>query len=186
MHAKLVRYSVPPETLPDPPEWPGDHPAWGHPNVSVVDPTWTEVEAAVRRLDARRFCWLHLWPTTDERVIDVNPGTSEFVGVYGGGGAYVCHISFADGRDANLHFPGQPRRKRVVLPDPWGFADGAYSEAAFRVCRDVELVVRAVRYYCDMGGLDPSLAWDVLRDNAIFINRPPKPAEPSAAPDPAT
>ena len=70
-----------------------------------------------------------------------------------------------------------------MLPDPWGFADGAFSEVAFRVCRDVEVVVQAVRHYCQAGGLDPSLQWEVLRDDPIRSDLQPKPAEQGAAAD---
>jgi hypothetical protein len=43
------------------------------------------------------------------------------------------------------------------------FVDGAGSEDAYRICRDLELVVRAVRYYAEPGGLDPALNWEILR-----------------------
>jgi hypothetical protein len=185
MHAKLLRYGVAPELPPDPPQWPpAEHPAWADPPVSVVDPSWPVVEDAIRRLDALRYRWLHLWPTTDERVIDVNPGTSEFVSVYGGTGAYVTRISFADGRDAELHFPERSQREVVVLPDPWGFADGAFTESEFRVCRDVELVVRAVRYYCRTGALHPSITWNVYQDHTDTVRQPGQAEPPSEDPPP--
>jgi hypothetical protein len=98
-------------------------------------------------------------------------------------GAYVAHTSFADGRDAYLHFPGRSRREVVVLSDPRGFADGAVSEVVFRVCQDVEVVVQAVRHYCKTGGLDPSLQWEVLRDDPSCIDLQPKHAEPGAPAD---
>jgi hypothetical protein len=40
--------------------------------------------------------------------------------------------------------------------------DGAWTEAACRVCRDVEMVVQAVRHYAEHGGLNPSLSWETL------------------------
>jgi hypothetical protein len=41
--------------------------------------------------------------------------------------------------------------------------DGAWSELAYRLSQDVEVVVRAVRYYTEQGGLGPSLNWEILR-----------------------
>jgi hypothetical protein len=163
MRVKVLKYSVAPDTLPDPPARAGDHPAFSGPQVEVAAPSWPDVEAAVRRLDGRRYPGLILWPTADPAGHDPDPGSHEFVSVYGGAGVYSVRVSFDDGREAYLHFPDRPNRPMVVLPDPWGFADGAATEDAPRVCQDVEVVVRAVRHYCVAGGLDSSLQWEVLR-----------------------
>src|SRR5262249_25965043 len=145
----------------------GEHPAWDDPATAVPDPTWDEIERAVRRLDGRRYRWLQLWPTADPADHDPNPGSREYVEGVGGAGAYLLRVPCADGRYASLHFPEWPDRDVVVLPDPsgFGFVDLMWSESARRVCRDVEVVVRAVRHYCETGGLDPSLVWHVHRDN---------------------
>jgi hypothetical protein len=161
MHAKFLKYGVAPITAPRTSSG-GEHPAWDDPMQSVPSPAWSDIEAAIRRLDARRFRHLQLWPSTDERTHDPNPGSHEFLTVIGGNGVYILSISFADGRQCFPHIAGWPGREVIVLPDEWGFVDGAWSEVAYRVCRDVELVVRAVRYYAEQGGLDPALNWETL------------------------
>jgi hypothetical protein len=128
----------------------------------VPDPAWPDIEAAIRRLDGRRYRHLQLWPTADEREHDPNPGEHEFLTVIGGSGVYLVTISFADGSQHFLHFPEVRGREVIVLPDPQGFVDGSWTEEASRVCRDVEVVVRAVRHYAEQGGLDPSLSWETL------------------------
>ena len=182
MRVKVLHYAVAPDTPPDRFAG-GEHPAWDDPATVVPDPTWDDIESAIRRLDGWRYRWLHLWPTADPADHDPNPGSHEYVQVIGGNGIYLLRVSFADGRDCCLHFPDWPDRDVVVLRDAWGFVDRMWAESARRVCRDVEEVVQAVRRYCDTGGLDPSLVWDVHRDDTIHTTWSPKPAEPGAAPD---
>ena len=161
MHAKVLKYSVAPASSHSPPRG-GEHPAWSDPVQTVPDPAWPDVEAAVRRLDGRRYRHLELWPTADASKHDPNPGEHEFLTVIGGDRAYVVTVSFENGREHFLHFPERPRRDVIVLPDASGFVDGAWTESACRVCQDVEVVVRAVRHYAEQGGLEPSLSWETL------------------------
>jgi hypothetical protein len=129
---------------------------------SVPHLAWSEIEAAIRRLDGHRYRHLQLWPSADQSLHDPNPGEHEFLTVIGGGGVYVVRISFADGRECFLHFPEWPLDEVIVLPDPAGFVRGAWTEVAYRVCRDIEVVIRAVRHYAEQGGLDPALDWQTL------------------------
>jgi hypothetical protein len=158
MHAKVLKYSVAPDGPPI--SRIGEHPAWDDPEQIVQDPTWPDIETAIRRLDGYRYRRLLLWPSADEREQDTNPGEHEFTSVIGGSGVYLVRVSYADGREHFLHFPEWPDRVVIVLPDAWGFVDGVFAEAAFRVCRDVEVVLRAVKYYAYHGRLDPSLNWE--------------------------
>jgi len=180
IRVKVLKYAVAPDTPPPARVLGGEHPAWEDPATTVPSPSWNEIEAAVRRLDGRRYRWLQLWPTADPADHDPDPGSHEHVEVVGGAGVYLLRVSFADGRDAHLDFPEWPHRDVMVLPDPsgFGFVDGMWSESARRVCREVEVVLRAVRHYCDTGELNPSLVWDVQRDNTIHIRWQPKHAEP--------
>lgn len=161
MHAKFLKYGVAP-VAPPPRVGGGEHPAWDDPVQSVPDPNWSDIEAAIRRLDGRRYRHLQLWPSTDQRTHDPNPGAHEFLSVIGGSGAYALSVSFPDGRQCFPHFADWPAREVIVLPDELGFVDGAWTEVAYRVCREVEVVVRAVRYYAELGGLDPAVHWDTL------------------------
>jgi hypothetical protein len=160
MRVKVLEYAVAPDKPPDPAVVSGEHPAWEDPVTRIPDPTWDDVEVAIRRLDGLRYRWLHLWPTIDPADHDPDPGSHEYVEVIGGGGIYVLRVSFDDGRDHCLGFSEWPDRDVVILPDAWGFVDGLWAESARRVCRDVEVVVRAVKYYAQNGGLDPSLNWE--------------------------
>ena len=160
MHAKFLKYSV----APDPPRSGGtaEHPAWDDPMQSVPQPAWSDIESAIRRLDGRRYRHLLLWPTDDESQHDPNPGSHDFLTVIGGNWAYVVNVSFTDGSESFLRVVGPPNREVIVLPDPDDFVDGAWTEAACRVCRDVDTVVQAVRYYAERGSLDPTLSWETL------------------------
>jgi hypothetical protein len=159
MRVKVHEYAVAPDTQPGPAVH-GEHPAWQDPVTQVPNPTGDDVEAAIRRLDGQRYRWLHLWPTADPADHDPDPGSHEYVEVIGGSGTYLLRVSFDDGRDHCLYFPEWPDRDVVVLPDAWGFVDGMWAESARRICRDVEVVVRVVRYYTENGGLEPSLNWE--------------------------
>jgi hypothetical protein len=180
MRVKLLKYAVAPDA-PPPLLVRGEHPAWDDPATVVPSPTWDEVESAVRRLDGLRYRWLFLWPTTDPADHDPSPGSREYMEIIGGNGIYNLRVSFDDGRFGSLHFPEWPDRDVVVLPDPsgFGFVDGVWAESARRVCRDVEVVLRAARHYYDTGSLDQSLPWQVRRDNTIHIPWKPEQGEPS-------
>lgn len=159
MHAKFLKYSV----APDPPRSGGtaEHPAWDDPMQPVPQPAWPDIESAIRQLDGRRYRHLQLWPTDDESQHNANPGSHDFLTVIGGNGVYVVSVSFTDGSEWLLRVTG-PNRQVIVLPDPDDFVDGAWTEVAYRVCRDVKVVLQAVRYYAERGGLDPTLNWETL------------------------
>jgi hypothetical protein len=128
----------------------------------VPHPAWSDIESAIRRLDGRRYRHLQLWPTDDESQHDPNPGSHDFLTVIGGNGVYVVSVSFTDGSESFLRVAGPRNGEVIVLPDPDGFVDGTWTEAACRVCRDVETVVQAVRHHAERGGLDPTLSWETL------------------------
>src|SRR5262245_50614898 len=119
MQVKVLEYAVAPDA-PLARVVGGEHPAWDDPVTRIPDPTWDDVEEAVRRLDGLRYRWLHLWPTADPAYHDPNPGSHEYVEIVGGNGTYLLRVSFDDGRFASLHFPEWPDRDVVVLPDASG------------------------------------------------------------------
>jgi hypothetical protein len=120
------------------------------------------MESALRRLDRHRYRHLQLWPTDDPSRHDANPGSRDFLAVIGGNGAYFVNVSSSDGSESFLWFAAPPNREVIVLPGTDGFLDGAWTAPASRVCRDVEIVIQAVRHYAEHGGLDPSLNWERL------------------------
>lgn len=114
----------------------------------ITDPTWGDIEAAIRRLDRDRFpfVWLFREACAEEDALyDCS--------VLGGEGAYAVDCR-TDGMW--YRYRGAPDAGgEVVL---WR-SDQGYTAATRGVCRDIETVLRAVRYFCAQGRPDPRLTW---------------------------
>ena len=117
-------------------------------------PTWSQIEAAIRRLDRFCFPFLFLWPTEDENKHFVD-GDCEVFEVMGGEGVYWLAGS-SDG-----YF-----QRRFVNPDGgdedvmvWT-SDQGFGDAERHICRDIEVAVQSARYYAKTGGFDPSVLWE--------------------------
>ena len=39
-------------------------------------------------------------------------------------------------------------------------SDQGFGDAERHICRDIEVAVRAARYYAETGGFDPSVLWE--------------------------
>lgn len=129
---------------------PGEH--WRA--VKVPGPTWADIEAAIRRLDRHRFPFLFLWPSADEAEHEVS-GDYDAFEVMGGQGVWWLAGTFGGYFQRRLDFPGRGGQEVPVWTSDQGFAD-----ADRHICRDVEAVVRAARYFAEHGGFDPSLPWE--------------------------
>jgi hypothetical protein len=114
----------------------------------VPDPTWEQVEEAVRRLDR------HLYPFVilrlDEEVVN-----DQQLEIMGGRGAYWVAGTIGDYYQRRLHDPNRGQERVRVWTSDQGFA-----ESAMYLCSDVEVVLRAARYFCEHGDLDPGLPWE--------------------------
>lgn len=127
---------------------------WGWKSERGWHPAWAAIEASVRRLD--RFCYpfVHLW-ATEEEDRQVNDGTSEVLDVMGGEGVWWLGGSFGGYYQRRLDEPERGEAEVAVWTSDQGFAD-----AERHICRDLDVVLRAVRYYVETSGFDPSLRWD--------------------------
>jgi hypothetical protein len=145
----------------DPPDinWHGEGPADEDRRDGILAPNWIDIKRAIRRLDARRYRSLVLWPSADKRE-HWTTGDFGFLSVIGGDGLYVVTGCTGGHPPRHLYFPEWPDRDVIVLPGPWGYRDAAWADSARRVCRDVQMVLQAARYYAEHTDLDPSLPWD--------------------------
>ena len=142
MHVKVL------ETIEYPPR------AGGWRSTKTPEPTWAEVESAIRRLDRDRFPIVFLWPTTDESAHEVTE-ENELFQVVGGDGAYWLAVT-ADGYfERRLDDPEQGDEEVEV----WE-SDQGYVTEARHVCTDVDAVLRAARHYAERGGFAPGLPWE--------------------------
>jgi hypothetical protein len=129
---------------------PGEH--WRA--VKAPAPSWADIEAAVRQLDRHRFPFLFLWPSADEAEHELS-GDYDAFEVMGGHGSWWLAGTFGGYFQRRLDYPERGEQEVAVWTSDQGFAD-----AERHICRDIEAVLRAVRYYADHGGFDPSLAWE--------------------------
>jgi hypothetical protein len=130
----------------------------------TTDPTWSDVEAAVRRLDRAAYPFLRLYLPRPER--ESAPWVLE---VIGGGGEYG--LSAADARWRERWWfrdPGRPGGPKLI--DIWVTDQGAAFEET-DLCNDLAVVLRVCKCFAQEGKLDPAVVWEE------------RPAEPNVAPD---
>ena len=125
-----------------------------HRTSKTVHPAWGEIEAAIRRLDRFRFPFLFLWPTEDAKKHFVD-GYCEVFEVMGGEGVYWDAGSF-DGYFQRRYLNPEGGKKDITV---WT-SDQGFGAAEKHICRDIEVVLRAARYYAEHGGFDPSVSWE--------------------------
>lgn len=129
---------------------PGEH--WRI--FKMPDPSWADIEAAIRRLDRHQFPSLILWPSADETTHELS-GDYDAFEVMGGAGVWWLAGTFNGYYQRRLDFPGKGEQEVQLWTSDQGFAD-----AERHVCRDLEAILRAVRYYAEFGEFDPSLPWE--------------------------
>jgi hypothetical protein len=141
MHVKCLEYVVYGPT------------GWGWKSHKIWNPSWDEIDHAIRRLD--RFCYpfAWLWATEDERKQTID-GTGELLEVVGGEGVYWLACSMDGYFQRRIDYPERGEAEVAVWTSDQGLSD-----AERHICRDLEAVIRAARYYCEHGGFDPSLQW---------------------------
>jgi hypothetical protein len=125
---------------------------WGWKCHKVPNPSWGEVEQAIRRLDRFEYPSVSLWATEDQSKHNYDEG--ELFEVMGGKGAYWLAGTFEGYFQRRLDYPEQGEAEVPVWTSDQGFAD-----AERHICHDIEAVIRAARYYYEQGGFDPSLKW---------------------------
>jgi hypothetical protein len=128
--------------------------AWDWKSHKIANPSWDEIEHAIRRLDCHEHPWLFLWATQDETKQNHNDG--ELLEIMGGKGSYWIAGTFDGYFQRRLDCPDKGEQEVAVWTSDQGFAD-----AERHICRDVELVLNAAKFYYNHGGFDPSLTWDM-------------------------
>jgi hypothetical protein len=119
-------------------------------NEIVSNPTWSQVEGAVRQLDNVRFNDLYLQP---------DAGNSEtYLCVGGGGGRYVLAGVLAGDRFPTLVDPRRPAEPAELLRV--GGQEGDYPA---NVVHDLDTTLEAVHAFWSSGSFDgPGLHWQEL------------------------
>jgi hypothetical protein len=139
MHVKCLSYIVYGPT------------GWGWKSHNVKNPQWDDVELAIHRLDCFEYPSVFLWPTEDNSKHNYD---GELFEVMGGNGVYWLAGTFEGYFQRRLDYPERGEAEVAVWTSDQGF-----TSVERHVCRDIEAVIRASRYYYDHGGFDPSLKW---------------------------
>jgi hypothetical protein len=127
---------------------------WGWQSERILNPTWADIERAIRRLDRFRYPFVHLWITEDESKQLIN-GSGEVMEVIGGDGAWWLAVSLNGSFQQRIDYPERGDQEVPVWTSDQGFAD-----AERHICRDLDVVLRAARHFAEHRELDPELQWD--------------------------
>lgn len=119
--------------------------------VVTNDPTWEQIEAAIRRLDRFRFPYVWLYP-----VADADPRDVPAFEVMGGKRAYVVCGNVGGYFQRRFLNPDAEDDEEVQV---WR-SDQGCEQPAKHVLRDLETVLRVTRHFCETGEYDPSIRWD--------------------------
>ena len=120
----------------------------GYQTQTIRNPTWDEVEAAIRALDHHRLPFVFIGLREECRG-------EECLSVLGGPKGYA--ITAADSESGWMQYcdPNHTGGEIAV----WTSDQGFYPRERF-VTYDVELVLHVARYYAERGQLDPSVQWE--------------------------
>jgi hypothetical protein len=110
------------------------------------NPTWREIEAAIRRLNGDT-CTLVILGIGDPPVPHMAIGGGE-------DGNYIVYITDDNEVFYKLVCPQAPSGKRTLV------AGGQLGNYELRMCVSLSDAVRAARTYAEQGKPEPSLAWE--------------------------
>jgi Lon protease-like protein len=119
----------------------------------VPNPTWDQIELALRRLDQFEYpyVWLLLGSGGDWGLME----KEGYLNILGGNGIFCV--------DGATPFDGRRRlsvsqHSRETTVDVWLSDQGFSTEERF-VCKDIETVIRVARHFSIQRRLDPSVEW---------------------------
>lgn len=115
---------------------------------TTAAPAWPAIEQAIRNLD--KFSLPFVWMCLSE-----TEGVEERLEIMGGGGDYWIAGNFDGFWQRRFVNPSGGDDRVMVWTSDQGFGDDERY-----ICHDVEVVVRAARYFFDHGHFDPSLTWE--------------------------
>jgi hypothetical protein len=116
-------------------------------DTDVLDPTWADIEAAVRKLDNEHFNDIHLHRDEDSECFWLSVG--------GGAGRYLITGSSSEG------FPTVVDQSRANLPDELLCVGGQNGYFPARWIQSLEVALRAARYFFDNGSFGGSVEWEI-------------------------
>lgn len=120
----------------------------GYEMYSVPDPTWGQVEAAIRALDHHRFPFIFIG-------LRGSCEGEDCLSVLGGPKGYA--ISAADSRGGWLYYCDPSHTGGAV---PVWTSDQGFRPSERYVTYDLGLLLRVARYYAERGQLDHSVQWE--------------------------
>ena len=119
----------------------------------LSNPTWDQIEIALRRLD--QFAYPYVWLLVGEAEDWGRMEQEGYLNIIGGNGTYcVDGATPLDGR-RRLSMSPHSRGRRVNV---WLSDQGFSSEERF-VCKDIETIIRLARHFSIHRRLDPGLEW---------------------------
>jgi hypothetical protein len=126
---------------------------WKWRDEQLPMPTWPQIEEAIRRLDKFHYPFLSLWPMLDQSLHELTD-EREWFNIIGGKGEYWFAATIG-GQWENRFMNAAGSNLQVEL---WT-SDQGFAAPEKEVCRDIDLVLRAARFYAEYGGYDPSISW---------------------------
>lgn len=124
--------------------------------VKIDEPTWAEIEAAIRQLDGLKHPILFLWANADP-ALQMMDEFSERLEVLGGAGVYWVAGTFQGYFQRQLLDPTAGLEDVELYPPS---IEQGFGAPARHITRDVAQVLEVSRYYADQGGFDPSASWE--------------------------
>ena len=121
-------------------------------NKSFLHPSWSEVEEAIRRLDANEYAGVGF---VLEGVYD-DGGGQPSLHITGGQGQYL--VSFSGGGGSSVEYVDPTRAGEEGLIAIVRRDQGVWAPAK-HVCTDVELVVAIARHVAETGRSYPGVTW---------------------------
>jgi hypothetical protein len=128
-----------------------DETGWNCRESQLSNPSWDQIESAVRRLDKFRFPFV--WFFLSDQVFEDDVPEFE---IMGGAGDYLLCVSAAGYFQRKLLYP---EHGDTFI---WT-SDQGNSAPAKHLCHDLDLVLEAVKYFNTTGGFSPKLIWETDR-----------------------
>lgn len=130
------------------------------------NPSWGQIEAAIRRLDRFRYPYIWLFLSEEE---DDSGDLNNTLQVIGGKGAYYLTLNAGEFDNVTLYFPDAPDEEIEV----WE-SDQGLSASAREVATDVELVLRIVWHFAATGQPLPEAPWAIPEQRPQAMPRQPQ------------
>jgi hypothetical protein len=123
---------------------------WDWQLEKVVNPTWHDIVAFVRRLDPFRhpWVWLFIGETDDDVLVDC-------LTIMGGEGGYWIGLSAGKYEQLRLFNPDKGEKDVAVWTSDQGFAD-----KACYITDDLDLVLRIAKHFGETGEPLPDAPWE--------------------------